>query len=126
MIKAESQITSLIIVGYFDDGTPLGSATNAECQIDSLPQSWAVLSHAGDPERRRRGLAALNARLVRRDLRVIQLFDPPFDHSDLEPGYVKPANTSIAGPVPFLGAGNNVQVALSTLSLAVLCMMAFV
>ena len=74
---------------YFDDGLPLGSSTNAECRIDSLPQSWAVLSRAGDPERRRRGLEAVDARLVRRDLRVVQLFDPAFDHSDLEPGYVK-------------------------------------
>jgi len=74
---------------YFDDGEPLGSATNPECQIDSLPQSWAVLSGAGDPSRRRQALAAVDARLVRRDLRLIQLFDPPFSSSALEPGYVK-------------------------------------
>jgi cyclic beta-1,2-glucan synthetase len=74
---------------YFDDGEPLGSATNPECQIDSLPQSWAVLSGAGDPGRSRQALAAVDARLVRRDLRLIQLFDPPFSSSTLEPGYVK-------------------------------------
>ncbi len=74
---------------YFDDGTPLGSATNDECQIDSLPQSWAVLSGAGDPARARQGLAAVDARLVDRELGVIKLFDPPFDHSALEPGYIK-------------------------------------
>ncbi|MBK9031669.1 MAG: hypothetical protein IPL61_10120 [Myxococcales bacterium] len=74
---------------YFDDGTPLGSATNAECQIDSLPQSWAVLSGAGDPERAGRALAAVDERLVRRDLGLIQLFDPPFDTSDLRPGYIR-------------------------------------
>jgi cellobiose phosphorylase len=74
---------------YFDDGTPLGSAANDECQIDSLPQSWAVLSGAGDPERTRLALEAVDRRLVRRDLGVIQLFDPPFDRSALAPGYVK-------------------------------------
>jgi cyclic beta-1,2-glucan synthetase len=74
---------------YFDDGTPLGSASNPECSIDSLPQSWAVLSGAADPERARTALAAVDARLVRRDLGLIQVFDPPFDTSDLRPGYVK-------------------------------------
>jgi cellobiose phosphorylase len=74
---------------YFDDGAPLGSTTSPECQIDSLPQSWAILSKAGDPERARQGLAALDARLVDRTHRVIKLFDPPFDRSALEPGYVK-------------------------------------
>jgi len=74
---------------YFDDGTPLGSASSPECQIDALPQSWAVLSGAGDPERARIALAAVDLRLVRRDLGVVQLFDPPFDTSDLKPGYIK-------------------------------------
>jgi cyclic beta-1,2-glucan synthetase len=74
---------------YFDDGRPLGSAASDECQIDSLPQSWAVLSGAGDPARSRQGMDAVDQRLVRRDLGVIQLFDPPFDTSTLEPGYVK-------------------------------------
>ncbi len=74
---------------YFDDGTPLGSAQSPECQIDSLPQSWAILSGAADPDRARQGLAAVDARLVRRDLGLIQLFDPPFASSVLEPGYIK-------------------------------------
>ncbi len=74
---------------YFDDGTPLGSSTSPECQIDSLPQSWAILSGAGDPERARQGLAAVDARLVDRKLGLIKLFDPPFDRSALEPGYIK-------------------------------------
>jgi cellobiose phosphorylase len=74
---------------YFDSGAPLGSASSPECQIDSLPQSWAVLSQAGDPQRTRQALASLDRRLVRRDLGLIQLFDPPFDTSDLDPGYVK-------------------------------------
>ncbi|HEX7836619.1 MAG TPA: glucoamylase family protein [Kofleriaceae bacterium] len=74
---------------YFDSGEPLGSAASAECQIDSLPQSWAMLSRAGNPDRTRLALAAVDQRLVRRDLRVVQLFDPPFDTSDQEPGYIK-------------------------------------
>ena len=52
---------------YFDDGEPLGSATNPECQIDSLPQSWAILSGAGDRERSRTAMEAVDQRLVRRD-----------------------------------------------------------
>ncbi len=74
---------------YFDNGEPLGSATNPECQIDSLPQSWAVLTGAGDAARARDGMNAVDRRLVRRDAGLIQLFDPPFDKSNLEPGYIK-------------------------------------
>ena len=74
---------------YFDDGTPLGSASNAECQIDSIAQSWSVLSGAGDPERSHLAMEALNERLVRRKDRLIQLLDPPFDTSELQPGYIK-------------------------------------
>nr|WP_245537448.1 glucoamylase family protein [Thiocystis violascens] len=74
---------------YFDDGTPLGSASQVECQIDSLAQSWSVLSGAGDPTRARMGMAALDARLVRRGAGLIQLLDPPFDTSALNPGYIK-------------------------------------
>jgi len=74
---------------YFDDGTPLGSSDNDECQIDSISQSWAVISGGGDPMRARQAMAAVDKRLVRRDARLIQLLDPPFDKSDLEPGYIK-------------------------------------
>lgn len=74
---------------YFDDGTPLGSATNSECQIDSISQSWSVLSGAGDASRSQRGMNAVYARLVRRDDALIQLLDPPFDTSDMDPGYIK-------------------------------------
>ena len=74
---------------YFDDGTPLGSATNPECQIDSIAQSWSVLSGAGDPVRSRAAMQALDERLVRRDHALIQLLDPPFDRSALNPGYIK-------------------------------------
>ena len=74
---------------YFDDGTPLGSATNLECQIDSIAQSWAVLSGAADPARARAAMDSVDARLVRRDDRLVRLLDPPFDASDLDPGYIK-------------------------------------
>jgi len=74
---------------WFDDGTPLGSSVNDECQIDSISQSWAVISGGGDPARARQAMAAVDDRLVRRDAQLIQLLDPPFDQSDLEPGYIK-------------------------------------
>ena len=69
---------------YFDDGSPLGSASNAECQIDSIAQSWSVLSGAGDAGRSRMAMEAVDQRLVRRDHALIQLLDPPFDKSDFE------------------------------------------
>ena len=74
---------------YFDDGTPLGSAGNSECQIDSIAQSWSVLSGAGDAARSRAAMMALDQHLVRRDRGLVQLLDPPFDKGDLNPGYIK-------------------------------------
>jgi len=74
---------------YFDDGSPLGSASNAECQIDSIAQSWSVLSGAGDAKRSRMAMEAVDKRLVRRDHALVQLLDPPFDKSTLDPGYIK-------------------------------------
>jgi cellobiose phosphorylase len=74
---------------YFDDGSPLGSAGNPECQIDSIAQSWSVLSGSGDAERSRMAMDAVDRRLVRRDHALIQLLDPPFDKSDMNPGYIK-------------------------------------
>jgi cellobiose phosphorylase len=74
---------------YFDNGEPLGSLTNPECQIDSLPQSWSVISGAGEPERSRQAMNAVDQRLIRRKARLIQLFDPPFDKGPLNPGYIK-------------------------------------
>ncbi|SFB07280.1 Cellobiose phosphorylase [Collimonas sp. OK607] len=74
---------------YFDDGTPLGSAQNVECQIDSISQSWAVLSGAGDPQRVQTAMQAVDKRLVRRTEAIIQLLDPPFDKSDQDPGYIR-------------------------------------
>jgi cellobiose phosphorylase len=74
---------------YFDDGTPLGSATNPECQIDSISQSWSILSGAGTDARIKQAMENLDRRLVRKDARIIQLLDPPFDKSELNPGYIK-------------------------------------
>ena len=74
---------------YFDDGTPLGSASNEECQIDSISQSWSVLSGAGTNDRMAEAMENLDRHLVRRDAGLIQLLDPPFDKSSLNPGYIK-------------------------------------
>lgn len=74
---------------YFDDGTPLGSAQNSECQIDSISQSWSVLSGVGSPQRARQGMQALDARLVRREHGLVQLLDPPFDTAEPNPGYIR-------------------------------------
>jgi cyclic beta-1,2-glucan synthetase len=75
--------------GWFDDGTPLGSAQSTECRIDSIAQSWAVLSRAGSPARAARAMASVEDHLVRRDDGLVALFTPPFDHSAPDPGYVK-------------------------------------
>jgi cyclic beta-1,2-glucan synthetase len=74
---------------YFDNGAPLGSHTNVECQIDSLPQSWSVISGAGDPVRAAQAMQSVQDRLVHGDRGLIQLFDPPFDLAPLNPGYIK-------------------------------------
>jgi cellobiose phosphorylase len=74
---------------YFDDGTPLGSATNPECRIDSIAQSWSVLSGAGDAGRSRQAMDAVDEHLVRRPDGLVQLLDPAFDQSSLDPGYIR-------------------------------------
>ncbi|WP_426701354.1 GH36-type glycosyl hydrolase domain-containing protein [Rhodanobacter sp. Col0626] len=74
---------------YFDDGTPLGSSGNDECRIDSIAQSWSVLSGIASPERRLQAMESLDTHLVRRDAGLVQLLDPPFDKSALDPGYIK-------------------------------------
>jgi cyclic beta-1,2-glucan synthetase len=74
---------------FFDDGTPLGSATSDECQIDAIAQSWAVISGAGDPERARRAMQSVGERLVNNDARLIMLLTPPFDRMTHDPGYIK-------------------------------------
>ncbi len=74
---------------FFDDGTPLGSAENEECQIDSISQSWAVLSGAGNEVRARLAMESVERRLVRRESGLLLLFSPPFDRTPLDPGYIK-------------------------------------
>jgi cyclic beta-1,2-glucan synthetase len=74
---------------YFDDGTPLGSAQNEECRIDSIVQSWGVISGAAEAQRAHRAMAAVEEYLVLRGDGLIILFTPPFDKSPLDPGYIK-------------------------------------
>lgn len=74
---------------YFDDGTPLGSASNTECKIDSIAQSWSVLSGAGDPQRVKQALASLYENLVSPADGIIKLLDPPFNKSVPNPGYIE-------------------------------------
>jgi cyclic beta-1,2-glucan synthetase len=75
--------------GYFDDGTPLGSQDNAECQIDSIAQSWAVLSGSAEPARAKQAMASVNEYLIQRQNKLALLFTPPFDQTPLDPGYIK-------------------------------------
>jgi cyclic beta-1,2-glucan synthetase len=75
--------------GWFDDGSPLGSSASAECRIDSIAQSWAVISGGGDPQRARRAMASASRELVSPETRLALLFTPPFDHTPLDPGYIK-------------------------------------
>jgi cyclic beta-1,2-glucan synthetase len=74
---------------YFDDGTPLGSARNEECRIDSIAQSWSVISGASDPYRMGRAMAAVEEFLIQRGDGLVILFTPPFDKGHLDPGYIK-------------------------------------
>ena len=75
--------------GTFDDGTLLGSAASDECRIDSIAQSWAVLSGAADPARARTAMASMTTHLVRPDPGIALLFAPPFDRTPMDPGYIK-------------------------------------
>jgi cyclic beta-1,2-glucan synthetase len=74
---------------YFDDGTPLGTKTADECRIDAVAQSWAIISGLADPERAEQALDSVDEKLVRREDGLIALLTPPFDHSSLDPGYIK-------------------------------------
>jgi len=75
--------------GYFDDGTPLGSAGSIECRIDSIAQSWSVISGAASPDHAAAAMAAVDQYLVKRDDGLVLLFTPPFDHTPQDPGYIK-------------------------------------
>jgi cyclic beta-1,2-glucan synthetase len=74
---------------YFDDGTPLGSVQNEECKLDSLTQSWAVISQAAQPRRAEHAMNSVRAHLVRRDAQIVLLLTPPFDRTAYDPGYIK-------------------------------------
>jgi cellobiose phosphorylase len=88
-IEREAWDGDWYVRAFFDNGEALGSVRGAECQIDSIAQSWAVLSGAGAPERCSVALGAAQQRLVRTDARLVQLFVPPFDRSPVDPGYIK-------------------------------------
>ena len=75
--------------GFFDDGTPLGSATNEECRIDSIAQSWSVISQAGDLGRATQAMSAMATQLIDDDAKLAMLFTPPFDKTKMDPGYIK-------------------------------------
>ncbi|MDB5392922.1 MAG: glycosyltransferase 36 associated family protein [Rhodospirillales bacterium] len=74
---------------YFDDGTPMGSIQNSECRIDSIAQSWSVISKGAEPARAQRAMAAVEKYLVKRDDGLVLLFAPPFDTSKPNPGYIQ-------------------------------------
>jgi len=74
---------------YFDDGTPIGSAANSECRIDSIAQSWAVISGAANGQRAQAAMNSVNEYLVRDGDDLVLLLTPPFDKTDRDPGYIK-------------------------------------
>ncbi|MFL5561875.1 MAG: GH36-type glycosyl hydrolase domain-containing protein, partial [Gemmatimonadaceae bacterium] len=74
---------------YFDDGSPLGSSSSDECKIDSIAQSWSVISGAGIPERQEQAMRSFEEHLVRNDARLLMLLTPPFDKTTHDPGYIK-------------------------------------
>ena len=74
---------------FFDNGAPLGSVANTQCRIDSIAQSWAIISRAAEPARGVRAMAALDKYLIRRDEKLALLFTPPFNQPAQDPGYIK-------------------------------------
>jgi cellobiose phosphorylase len=74
---------------FFDDGMPLGSHINDECKIDAISQSWSILSGAGETHRSAMAMRAVSKKLINRTKGIIQLLDPPFDTSLMDPGYIK-------------------------------------
>ncbi len=98
LARAEAYVTAVETHGwdgewyrraFYDDGTPLGSASSTECRIDSIAQSWSVISGAGDPDRRSRAMRSFEAHLVDEEAKLIALLTPPFDETPLDPGYIK-------------------------------------
>jgi cyclic beta-1,2-glucan synthetase len=74
---------------FYDDGSPLGSKENRECQIDSIAQSWSVISKGGDPSRSNHAMESVYKRLVDREDELVELLTPPFDKTPRSPGYIK-------------------------------------
>jgi cyclic beta-1,2-glucan synthetase len=74
---------------YYDDGAPLGSKDSDDCKIDSIAQSWSVISGAGEADRTRNAIRSLDTHLVREDARLIMLLTPPFNNSEHDPGYIQ-------------------------------------
>jgi cellobiose phosphorylase len=74
---------------FFDNGTVLGSIVNTECKIDSIAQSWAVISGGADPIRASRAMQSVEDHLILRENGIITLLYPPFDQGETEPGYIK-------------------------------------
>ena len=74
---------------YADDGNVLGSSENEECRIDSIAQSWAVISNAGDNDKKYIAMESLQKHLVNKEIGIIKLLDPPFEKGNLKPGYIK-------------------------------------
>ena len=75
--------------GYYDDGTPLGSHESDECRIDTIAQSWSLISAAANPGHSAQAMAAVEKYLIRHDEKIALLFTPPFDRTALNPGYIK-------------------------------------
>ncbi|MEO6866734.1 MAG: glycosyl hydrolase family 65 protein, partial [Gaiellales bacterium] len=75
--------------GYYDDGTPLGSQSSEECQIDSIAQSWSVMAGPTSPARAAQAMASVDRLLVDQEHQIARLFTPPFDHSPVNPGYIR-------------------------------------
>ena len=74
---------------FTDDGEILGSLQNEECKIDNISQSWAVISSAGDNDKKYIAMESLENHLIDKELGIIKLLDPPFEKSKLDPGYIK-------------------------------------
>jgi cyclic beta-1,2-glucan synthetase len=88
-IEAHGYDGNWYLRAYFDDGTPLGSSRNDECRIDSIVQSWAVISGVADKERAERAMNEVSRQLIEPERRLLLLFTPPFDAGPLQPGYIK-------------------------------------
>ncbi|MGZ8185576.1 MAG: GH36-type glycosyl hydrolase domain-containing protein [Methylobacter sp.] len=88
-VEAEGWDAAWYRRAYFDDGTPLGSAANVECRIDSIAQSWGIISGAAEPERAQRAMNSVREYLIRYGDDLVLLFTPPFDKTPMDPGYIK-------------------------------------